>query len=184
MGPSKLNVFLIPSALLSFTMESFKRCSSLAKHSVGSCYGLWFPVAVVINYFTFHVALCLFATKLFFSLFTGRQQFVCRCLVLGSRDFHRTVCSLLIRGAYYSVLKGLSLSLCVYVCAISSPIINRKGFLNFCFDWGLSRVHCFLTLNCLNFVFRSFLRCNPRWAPIVYRLIGAVLIWIFFIIPS
>ena len=36
------------------------------------------------------------------------------------------------------------------------------------------------TLNCLNFVFRSFLRCNSRWAPIVYRLIGAALIGIFF----
>ena len=41
-----------------------------------------------------------------------------------------------------------------------------------------------LIFNCLNFVFRSFLRCNPRWAPIVYRLIGAALIGIFFMIPS
>ena len=41
-------------------------------------------------------------------------------------------------------------------------------------------VYFILTLNCLNFVFRSFLRCNSRWAPIVYRLIGAALIGIFF----
>ena len=40
-----------------------------------------------------------------------------------------------------------------------------------------------LTLNCLNFVFRSFLRCNPRCSPIVYRLIGAALIGIFFHYP-
>ena len=40
-----------------------------------------------------------------------------------------------------------------------------------------------LTLNCLNVVFRSFLRCNPRWAPIVYRLISEALIGIFFHYP-
>ena len=37
-----------------------------------------------------------------------------------------------------------------------------------------------LTLNCLNLVFCSFLRCNTRWAPVVYRLIGEALIGIFF----
>ena len=47
--------------------------------------------------------------------------------------------------------------------------------------WFLKLV---LTLYCLNFVFRRFLRCSPRWAPIVYKLVGAALIWIFSIIPS
>ena len=36
-----------------------------------------------------------------------------------------------------------------------------------------------LNLYWLNFVFSHFLRCNPRWAPIVYRLIGAALMGIF-----
>ena len=55
-------------------------------------------------------------------------------------------------------------------------LLNRVNYSN---NWNLC-----LTLNCLNFVFRSFLRCNSRWAPIVYRLIGAALIGIFFTIPS
>ena len=69
------------------------------------------------------------------------------------------------------------------------PKISRDILLKVFEDhrWTISQHNPLLFsyhFTCQNFVFCRFLRCYSRWAPIVYRLIGAALIGIFSIIPS